>query len=208
VDLTGCGDSTGDFGDARWDIWLDDARAAYQLLRERWEAPCLLWGLRLGASLAVALAESLDALERLVLWQPVVNGDLYINQFLRIKLASEMLSTGKAQTGTKELRALLAAGEPIEVGGYKLSPALGSAIEHLQFAQIAPYVDTWWLELSNDASETLSPASMRVVQRWREHGVNVCTQTIAGEPFWSTQEITECPALIDATVQTLHGPCP
>ena len=34
VDLLGCGDSTGDFADATWAAWLDDAQAAHRWLAE------------------------------------------------------------------------------------------------------------------------------------------------------------------------------
>ena len=33
-DLFGCGDSHGDFADARWGIWQDDCRAILQQVRE------------------------------------------------------------------------------------------------------------------------------------------------------------------------------
>ena len=35
VDLLGCGDSSGDFGDATWEAWLDDVTQAAQWLRAR-----------------------------------------------------------------------------------------------------------------------------------------------------------------------------
>jgi len=120
VDLTGCGDSSGDFADATWQAWLNDARRAHDWLSSRHAAPVSLWGLRIGASLAVELASTLPDIEQLLLWQPVVNGEQYLNQFLRIKLAGEMLSQGQAQNGTKALRASLEAGSNIEVGGYML----------------------------------------------------------------------------------------
>ena len=51
VDLTGCGDSSGDFGDATWEAWHDDARRAHTWLLAKAPGPIILWGLRTGASL-------------------------------------------------------------------------------------------------------------------------------------------------------------
>ena len=44
IDLFGCGDSSGDFSDARWDIWKQDIAAAREWLEERISAPVSLWG--------------------------------------------------------------------------------------------------------------------------------------------------------------------
>src|SRR5690349_8930312 len=52
IDLLGCGDSAGEFGDARWDIWQSDVQAGLAWLKARVDAPLALWGLRLGAMLA------------------------------------------------------------------------------------------------------------------------------------------------------------
>ena len=41
LDLTGCGDADGDFADATWHTWLDDARFALQTLREQAPVPVL-----------------------------------------------------------------------------------------------------------------------------------------------------------------------
>ena len=56
IDLFGCGDSSGDFSDARWDIWKQDIAGARAWLAERVSAPISLWGLRLGALLALDFA--------------------------------------------------------------------------------------------------------------------------------------------------------
>ena len=201
VDLTGCGDSTGDFSDANWNAWLNDARRAHDWLLSRHAVPVSLWGLRIGASLAVELASALPNIQQLYLWQPVVNGEQYLNQFLRIKLASEMLSQGQAQNGTKQLRALLETGKSIEVGGYSLSSAMAHDLADLKLADMMPPCPVLWLELGIEAGVPPSPASQRIVEGWRTAGVKVQTRMLAGEPFWVTQEITECPALIEATTR-------
>ena len=58
IDLLGCGDSSGDFGDATWSAWIDDVLAACHWLRIRRTSvnsagstksvPLWLWGLRSG----------------------------------------------------------------------------------------------------------------------------------------------------------------
>src|SRR6218665_17582 len=49
LDLLGCGDSAGDFGDASWQGWLDDVHLACAWLQSQPRpAPLWLWGLRAG----------------------------------------------------------------------------------------------------------------------------------------------------------------
>ena len=58
VDLHGCGDSSGDFADARWTTWRDDLALAHAWLSNASSAPVSLWGLRLGALLALDYART------------------------------------------------------------------------------------------------------------------------------------------------------
>ena len=106
LDLTGCGDSWGDFNDARWERWQNDVFCAIDWLNSEHnqDAPLLIWGLRLGGMLALDCARQLPNIAGVLLWQPIINGELFLNQCLRIKLASEMLSEGQARTGTRQLR--------------------------------------------------------------------------------------------------------
>lgn len=201
VDLLGCGDSAGEFGDARWPLWQSDVRAALAWLEARVDGPLALWGLRLGATLACGI----PGVERLVLWQPVTNGEQFLSQFLRLRLASEMLAGGAATSALGELRAELAQGHALEIAGYELHPDLAKAIERLQLAPPAPAVKRVdWLEVGAEASATVRPGSQRVVDRWRAAGRDVRTATVAGEPFWSTIEIAECAPLVDATTEALR----
>ena len=199
IDLTGCGDSAGDFGDATWEAWRDDVRLAHTWLAAQVPGPITLWGLRLGACLAVEMAAELARVTRLLLWQPVNNGEQFLNQFLRIKLASEMLSEGRAKTGTKDLLAMLAAGTSIEVGGFLLSPAIAQQLPQIKLAEQVPHCAVEWIEVGTAAGDHVTPASQRVVDTWRAAGVEVRARTVPGDPFWVTQEISECPELIEAT---------
>jgi exosortase A-associated hydrolase 2 len=206
VDLTGCGDSAGDFGDATWEAWQDDVRRAHTWLLAQTAGPTILWGLRTGASLAVELASALPGIQRLLLWQPVVNGDQFITQFLRIKLASEMLGGSQIQSGTKDLRTKLEAGENIEVGGYMLGAVMARNLARLKLADTPPSCPVTWLEVGTEDSNHPTPASQRIVDAWRAADVKVHTRTVAGEPFWVTQEITECPSLIESTTTAIRTP--
>jgi len=203
IDLHGCGDSDGEFGAARWEHWQDDLGAACTWLAERCGGPVGLWGLRLGALLALDYACSAQvAPARLVLWQPVHNGAAYLTQFLRLRLASDMLGEAESGGGTAALRRALAAGESIEVSGYTLSPALADAIDRLDAATLVPPCPVDWFDLVATEERPISPGALRVAQAW--HGHAPVMHKVACPPFWSTQVIVESEALIAATCAAMR----
>jgi exosortase A-associated hydrolase 2 len=210
LDLYGCGDSSADFGDARWALWRQDVALGCDWLRERLGQPVSLWGLRLGALLALEHARDAGAIERVVLWQPVHSGAAYLTQFLRLRVASDMLGEGNEKSGgTEALRAALRAGQALEIAGYDLAPELAQSIEALDAAALAVRgcpVD--WLEIVPAAGRPLPPAAARVAASWQQEGVDLRVQALPGQPFWSTQEISECPALLDATCAIFGGAQP
>jgi exosortase A-associated hydrolase 2 len=199
IDLTGCGDSEGDFGDASWSAWLDDARLGHAFLTRQASQAVVVWGLRSGALLAADLAQHLLDIRHLILWQPVLDGGLFLNQFLRIKLASEMLSDGQSKSGTKALLAELESGRPVEIGGYALSAEMARELTVRKLMSMSPGCPITWIEVGTQESGQLGPASQRVAESWRGAGRTVNARTVKGDPFWSTQEITLCPDLIQTT---------
>lgn len=201
MDLYGTGDSAGDFAEARWQVWRDDVARGAAWLRRRGHQRLILWGLRVGSLLAAELAGELNA-TRLLLWQPVLSGRRFLQQFLRLRLTADRLKGGSETMA--RLQGILATGQSLEVGGYHLHPELALALEQVRL--IAPDVGTLvdWFELAGTADRSsLPPASQRVVDGWRDAGLAVRVWTLVGEPFWSTQEIAVVPALLDATLAAL-----
>jgi exosortase A-associated hydrolase 2 len=203
VDLHGCGDSAGDFGDASWPLWVDGAHAAVEWMAERVKDRIVIVGLRLGAVLAADVAVRYPRLvSRLVLWQPVISGKTALTQFLRIRLAASLNGSANRET-TESLRGALAAGEPVEVAGYDLSPALAQAIDALTLEALAPppTIPVDWFEIVTDTEQPAPPVSMKLVETWRNRGARVEFRTAVGEPFWATQETTIAPQLLNATTR-------
>lgn len=200
-DPFGTGDSEGDFAEARWAAWRDDVVTTVAALRERGVERLVLAGLRTGALLALdALAHLPLAPQRLLLWQPVTSGRQFLTQFLRLRLAASMAGGERESTG--DLRARLVAGEALEIAGYELSPELALALERLDAKALAPpaAVPVDWFEVSGAEEPRVSPAGVRVAETWREAGCAVTPEAVAGDPFWTTQEIVEVPALLERSL--------
>jgi exosortase A-associated hydrolase 2 len=208
LDLYGCGDSSGDFGEARWDIWKQDLALGQHWLRERLGMPVSLWGLRLGALLALDFArDAREPVASMMLWQPAQSGATFLTQFLRLRIANDMLSDDKEKGGgTKALRDQLRAGEALEIAGYELAPAMADAIESLDAAALfVASCPVHWFEAVPADGRPMSPAAAKVTTAWQAAGAAPQIHLVTCPPFWAAQEVTECAALVAATTAVFAG---
>lgn len=212
LDPFGTGDSGGDFSDAGWKIWRADAAAAAGWLKERGFSQISLLGLRLGACLALDAASDFPVeLSRIVLWQPVTNGKTFLNQFLRIRVATGLAETpeGPSET-TKALRQRLDDGETLEVAGYALTPDMVQAIDGLRLSELGLNCQCpiHWFNVGASVNSEISPAAKSVLDHWAETGVRVNVETVQGEAFWTIEETTLAPDLLSATARLFTGEVP
>lgn len=216
IDLLGCGDSSGDFGDATWQDWVNDVVAGAQWLRNRAspagtvqsEAPLWLWGLRAGCLIAAQAARTLDEPCHFLFWQPPSAGKTLLQQFLRLRVAGDMLG-GQSKGVMDSMRQELAAGRSVEVAGYMLAPGLTTGLES---AELSPPVSAGttrrleWFEVSTREDATLSPVSAKSLGQWQAAGFRVGSHIAHGPAFWQTTEIEDAPALIEATIAAISTP--
>lgn len=204
IDLAGCGDSAGDFADADWQSWLADVELACRWLRERGNAPLTLWGLRLGCLLAVKAAVRLPETASFLFWQPVISGKQHWQQFIRLKLAGEMLA-GSGKEVMNESESRLMAEESVEVAGYTVNARLAQAMMQAELLPPPRPASVSWLEISSRPESELLPLSRQTVDQWRGAGFVVNAMVVPGPAFWQTAEIEEVPALLEATLKSLAG---
>lgn len=201
-DLLGCGDSSGDFGDATWMAWVDDLRRLLSEERAHAKGPIWLWAVRAGALLvAPLLRERLAA--NLLLWQPVTAGTQYLSQFLRLKSAGKVVGQAGAQD-RNELVAQLEQSQRVEVAGYLLDPQLALPLKAARL-ELPPEFEgrVIWLEASSDPEPQLSLAAQRMIKGWSDAKVNVRAEALGDAMFWQTQEIAEAPELLRRTLRLL-----
>ena len=193
MDLYGCGDSSGDFGDARWQLWLADIALGWQWLARNAPAPAYLWGLRLGGLLALQFAEQAQpAPVGLVLWQPVISGRAHLHQFMRLQNAARLFGAPQPAVAQRP--------DANEIAGYMLATQLADEMKRTEAATPPPCA-VQWLELATPPQPaSLQPASALLLERWECEGAKVDAYPLHGEPFWSTPEIAEVPTLIQATL--------
>lgn len=185
LDLSGCGDSGGDFADATWSRWVEDAQFAARTLTNQGIGPLTIWGLRMGALLACVLSQSYSNIQRLLLWQPVLNGELQVDQFLRLRTVPSPLN-GEPNFDRKSLWNELRGGRTLDIAGYELSSALAMDMSKARLNDLRPQAPVHWLEIGLASNSTLAAGSEKVIAHWREQGTQVETGYVVGDPFWRT----------------------
>jgi exosortase A-associated hydrolase 2 len=182
LDLPGCGDSDGDFGDGTWNNWLSGVIAAYRWLKANGDRPLHVAGLRLGAALALESSQQVHW-KSILLMQPVVRGEEIMTQFLRMRVAfSGLRGDLTEKETTQKLRGRIAAGERLEIGGFFLSPELAQAIDKLDLRESSPLSSPpiHWLE----TGKGISPIANAALDRWRSHGTDVTFTQVDVKPYW------------------------
>lgn len=207
VDLAGCGDSAGVFSQASWDTWLDDLTRAWSWLRAQVPAVPWLWSLRAGSLLGNALLPRLDATPGLLLWQPVHSGKQHLTQFFRLRVTADAFAVAdpSARATTQGLMRSLAAGTAVDIAGYELPPSIALPLAAAELGAPPFPTDVLWLEVDSGQAPTLAPSSANRITQWHEFGQRVIARAVSGPQFWATQEIEDCQALIDSTLEML---CP
>lgn len=217
IDLLGCGDSSGDFGDADWQTWIDDLLLARRWLVQASDShvalPLWIWGVRAGCLLAVDAARALDAACHLLLWQPsFADGAMQLQQFLRLRLAADMLAASaaaqQARGAMDALRQQLAQGQTLDIAGYALNARLASG---LQSSRLTPPIPRGaeqrvvWLETGAAAEPVLSPLGQRLASQWQRAGWHTQSRAVPGPAFWQSAEIEEAPQLIAASLAAVQA---
>lgn len=207
MDLHGTGDSEGGFADARLEIWLDDLGRAVEWLLASGVSNINLLGIRFGACLASRLAAiSATEFSRLILWQPVIRGTVFMTQFLRLKMVSDLVDTA-TQITTKQLREIAKSGDDIEVAGYKIAPSLLASVDAFNLLEQhhpgAPKTSIFEIAPSSSARHSMDCDKLST--KWSEAGASVESNLISGDQFWASTETVVVPELIEATLSRIDN---
>jgi exosortase A-associated hydrolase 2 len=204
-DLFGTGDSAGEFRDARWDLWKENLqRVVDWIASSGWQLAGVV-GVRLGCALvAEMLRDGSHVAPRSVFWQPVLDGERYLTQFLRLRVAASMTDTAGKET-VAILRGRLLAGESVEVAGYELAPALAAQIDRVRLADALGLQlgQLTWMELVRGDDGRLPGASQLAVDACVTAGLRVETAAIVGVPFWTSTEVVRNQELVARTIPAL-----
>lgn len=160
-DYLGTGDSAGRGDEASFPQWIEDIGTAIDELKDTCGAATVsIIGLRLGAALAAQAAAERTDVERVILWDPIVDGSRYLSEITAIagspSIADDepMGVTGFPVTGDmrRELRAL---------DLRRLAPPRAKRIDIITASEHADYpeLESAWREQGADANYQCIPSA-------------------------------------------------
>jgi len=209
-DLWGCGDSAGEFEQASWHEWVDNARAALCWMDERLvqlgcaPSPLWFWGVRGGALLASRALHLAEETVHLLLWQPCGSGRQLLQQLQRTQTASQWLGTAPAgQPQPRQAREPWSDGHHVTIAGYTISAGLAEALGEARLIppgnpRVAPG-HLVWLEAGTTGEAGFGPGSHRQMELWSSQGWDISSARVRGPTFWHSISDEDAPELLHAS---------
>lgn len=161
-DYFGTGDSMGGGDEVRVHHCLDDVGAAIEELKDNASVERIsLVGLRAGATIATLAGAGRADVDRIVLWDPVVDGTAYLGAML-----------GDTQPGEDEVVGAL---------GFPLHPELRRELRELSLGGLRePAVERIGVLVSAELEEYRT-----LQQQWRNHGIRFAFECIPSGGNWN-----------------------
>ena len=194
-DYFATGDSAGDDAVGELDGWAKDLSTAHEELMRRSPAACVVWvGARLGATLAIkASALATRAPDRLILWEPVVDGNAYLRELAERHMLTLEASYNFPNSPWKLTRGSESTSLDREGVGFELGDCLRAQLRELRPETIAaPRTSVCEIiERGNVASVS------QIIERWRQTGLAVNEVRLAHDFDWLAAEALDT-ALVPA----------
>ncbi len=153
-DYRGTGDSAGDLEDVNPEEWIEDISVAVDELREiSGVEKVSLVGMRLGALLASSFCQENMEIEQVVLWDPVVSGEAYVQELLE-EIAGQDDSTSNFVDENNVLH----------FNGFPVTPVFRESLEKLDTEARFPNVTSVVMVVSGEDERT-----NRIKGAWKDN---------------------------------------
>lgn len=172
-DYFACGDSAGDDLAGGLERWTEDAAVALEEMEAHsGSSRVALVGVRLGAALAVRLAERCSAVEQLVLWDAVQDGRRYLEELTQAHEDWIREHAHPRPGGSASSRAQLL--------GFPLSPGLRGEIEAVDLSPCRLCPTPYALVVTTEGRESGGP----LFPDGAKPGGSVDRKLLTGSPVW------------------------
>lgn len=207
-DCRGNGDSSGTFADSSIGTALEDLDVAVRTIKVRTGAAAIgLLGLRLGATIAAAAAETRSDVAQLVLWAPLVDGARYAQDLLRINVTTQLAVYREVRQDRVALVEAMRQGQTANVDGYEVGYAMYEGLTALSLKgdRAAFAGPTLIVQLDRGAAAAPQPELTTLAGRYPAASLVQAQE----EPFWKEIErfYDTAPNLFAVTLDWLaqHG---
>ncbi len=206
-DHSGHGDSEKEHGDISCEDILCDTRRACEVLKEKTGLDKTgLIGLRLGATVAAYAGEASET-SFIVMWEPVINGSMYLQQCLRSNVASQMMIYRQVLRTREKLMEDVENGMAVNIDGYMVSSRLfkGIADMNLHGLENIGNIPILIAGISRTGRENTEHKDLYLKYfRKNSHSSFI---TLKEEPFWAESKIyfQKPSELMDSTISWIDS---
>ncbi len=205
-DYRGCGDAGGNFEDYNLAHWQHDLQTATELLKQRYPGlPLGLFALRFGSAVALsAIKDDLIAPDFLLMWQPVLHGDAYIEEELRKKMMQQMLTFGRARETRSTLFQQLERGETVDHGGYPFTSSLYGKLKGVELSNTLKQTNCPALIYNISAGGRLEKPYADLQEAAAQKDSVLHVEAVKHQPFWNLIGYVDISRLLTSTVDWLQ----
>jgi exosortase A-associated hydrolase 2 len=206
-DFSGCGDSEGDLSHSTVHAWLQDLNEAIKVFKkETGITQYFLWGLRMGAGLAMIHAHNSNDVAGLILWQPFLDFSVHIKQFMRRAISSLITNQGAMDKAVEVQNKGEHSGNSYIIG-YPISQKLIDSFESIgnQPEKYTPNVPVLILSISpmDQPSRSLKSFAEHLING----GTKITLEHATTDPFWDRYWQWECKKAEELTLLWLKDRC-
>jgi len=197
LDYRGCGDSSGETGDFTPDDWVADMQEGIKVLRERFgELPLHLLGIRFGASLAWQVAAENGSVKKLILIDPILKGEDYLQELLQQKLFREMMTFKESRSSREEILKEMESGNTIDLDGVAVTGKLYHGIKAADASEtsLAPETQVCLIQISSRKS--LSPEFAAFMELQQSRKIAITGEYFYQVPFWKAIDVAKTAGII------------
>ncbi len=190
-DYYGTGDSGGLSEDVSVDEWVENVHTACEELKDTAALSMVsLIGLRFGATLATLAAQTREDIDRIVLWDPIVNGSEYITEMVEMH-APVLVGQQDSNWG----------GQVVGVCGFPLTPDHRSDMAKIDLATIQNF-STKDLDVVGSQSR---PNYTRLAEAWTHASLPAHLDIVPSQGNWSEDDKFGSALIPQAIIQAIVG---
>ncbi len=188
-DYMGNGDSEGNFEDSTIETNLLDIAKSIEVIKRIGNVTCVgLLGLRLGATLAAVSAKENSDIDFLILWEPVINVEEYLQQCLRSNLTTQMVVYKKIIRTRKDITENLLNGKTANIDGYLISGEFYKQASNIDLLNhdVSFSKPVQIVQISKNENSPIKKGLVEFYEKkYRHTNKNSELSLVAEEPFWS-----------------------
>lgn len=199
-DLSGCGDSEGDYENASVNTWVEDTKVAVNYLTNKIKSikTVGLIGLRLGATIAAFVREESENISFLCLWSPIIDGKQYVKINIKRKLVLELWKNKNTRQSANLPQDEI---KGIDIDGYYINNQLIGEMEKIDLIGLAKRDNSKIMILSLKENNNSLTQFRRLGQSYQVARNATIYEIIGGDPFWDYIGLSKWPELIRITTE-------